>query len=356
MPNQGIGGIAAINDFVVVSSRDRADQQDVFTCLDAGTGLAFWQFSYPASGELDYGNSPRATPLIADPYVIVLGAFGNLHCLDLETGDVVWKKNMIQDLDGKLPQWGYSASPLVIDNHLIVQPGGVDSSIVALSLQSGEVVWKTPGREAAYASLVKSEIDGRTQVIGFDAKTVSGWDVNSGERLWEVQPAIKSDFNVPTAVLVENGIVLTSENNATRIHYFESDGRLQKEPAAEFQDMAGDSHTPVRLGQYLVGVDRELYVLEVEKDLALAAKFSDKSLNDYCSLIACEDRVLVTCNNGDVILLRVSEGKIEERGRLKLSAKSAQILAHPAISGTTYFVRLAKGIEAWDLSDTPVAP
>ena len=165
MPNQGIGGIAAIDDFVVVSSRDRADQQDVFTCLDAGTGLAFWQFSYLASGELDYGNSPRATPLIADPYVIMQGAFGDLHCLDLETGDVVWQKNMIQDLDGKLPQWGYSASPLVIDNHLIVQPGGVDSSIVALSLESGEVVWKTKASlDELKGKYIRIKVSGRNAI------------------------------------------------------------------------------------------------------------------------------------------------------------------------------------------------
>jgi hypothetical protein len=180
--------------------------------------------------------------------------------------------------------------------------------------------------------------------------------VESGERLWEVQPAIKNDFNVPTPVLVENGIALTSENNATRIHHFASDGKLRDEPDSEFLDLAGDSHTPVRLGQYLVGVDRELYVLDLKNKLALAAHFQDKSLNDYCSLIGSEDRVLVTCNNGDVILLRVGDGEVEECGRLKLSAKSAQILAHPAISGTTYFVRLATGIQAWDLSDAPVAP
>ncbi|MFN7736735.1 MAG: PQQ-binding-like beta-propeller repeat protein [Pirellula sp.] len=349
MPNQGIGGIAVMEDFVVVSSRDREDRQDVFSCLDAQTGVAFWQHAYAAPGNLDYGNSPRATPVIFDPYVIVLGAFGDLYALDLESGDVVWKKNLIRDLDGTLPQWGYAASPIVVEEKIIVQPGGANSSIVALDLKSGEIVWRTPGRRAAYASPVVYQTAGTNQIIGFDAMAVVAWDASNGNKLWEVKPSVKNDFNVPSPVLVPGGMMLTSENNATRFHRFDTKGGLSEAPTAEFLELAGDSHTPIQLGNRLIGVDRDLMVLDLDRSLELVAKHSDPSLLGYCSLIGCGDRVLVTCEDGNVLLLQLESAKIHELGRLRVGGSKSQILSHPAVAGTRFFVRTAEGIEAWQL-------
>jgi len=339
-----------MEDFVLASSRDREDRQDVFSCLDAQTGVAFWQHNYTALGNLDYGNSPRATPVIVDPYVVVLGAFGDLHVLDLESGDVVWKKNLIRDLGGTLPQWGYAASPIVVEEKVIVQPGGSNSSIVALDLKTGEIVWKASGRRAAYASPVLCNIAGRDQVIGFDAAAVVAWDAANGNTLWEVKPSVKNDFNVPSPVLVAGGLTLTSENNATRVHRFDAMGTLGEKPTAEFSELAGDSHTPIRLGSRLIGVDRDLIVLDLDRSLELITKHSDPSLLGYCSLIGCEDRVLVTCEDGNVLLLRLEASNVRELGRIRVGGEKSQILSHPAVAGEKYFVRTSEGIEAWQMA------
>jgi outer membrane protein assembly factor BamB len=350
LPNQGVGGIAVFEDFVVVSSRDRDDRQDVFSCLDAATGVAFWKHSYLAPGNLDYGNSPRGTPLITDPYVVTLGAFGDLRALDLESGDAVWQKHLIQDFDGSLPQWGFAASPIVIDGKVIVQPGGASSAIVALDRQSGATVWQASGRRAAYASPVEYRVGHSRQILGFDATSFVSWDASNGNMLWEIKPPVKNDFNVPSPVLVEGGVALTSENNATRIYPLDSAGNISQTPSAEFPDLAGDSHTPIRLGNRLVGVDRDLIVLDLDQGLNKIAHYSDPSLKGYCSLIGFDDRVLVTCEDGHVLLLRIDDREIEELGRLKVGAPDDQILAHPAISENVLFVRVADGIEAWRLS------
>lgn len=339
-----------VEDFVVVSSRDREDRQDVFSCLDAQTGVAFWQHNYAAPGNLDYGNSPRATPVIADPYVIVLGAFGDLHVLDLESGDIVWKKNLIRDLGGTLPQWGYAASPIVVEEKIIVQPGGTNSSVVALDLKTGGIVWKATGRRAAYASPVVYNIAGRDQVIGFDATAVVAWDAANGNKLWEVRPTVKNDFNVPSPVLVEGGLTLTSENNATRFHRFDAMGELSETPSAEFLELAGDSHTPIRLGSRLIGVDRDLIVLDLDRSLGLITKHTDPSLLGYCSLIGCEDRVLVTCEDGNVLLFMLGVSNVRELGRFRVGGAKSQILSHPAVAGKKYYVRTSEGIEAWQLA------
>jgi hypothetical protein len=322
---------------------------DVISCLDATTGIPFWQHSYPAKGNLDYGNSMRATPCIHDAFVVTLGAFGDLVCLDLETGQVRWSKHLIRDLQGELPQWGYSGSPIVVENKLIVQPGGAQTSIVALELASGETVWQSAGRPAAYASLVEWRTEDRHGVIGFDYRSLGAWDLQDGTRLWELKPEVANDFNVPTPVLTPNGVVLTSENNATRAFDFDAQGALAPSPTAVYHDLAGDSHSPIRLGRYLVGVDRGLHVLDLENGLQGVSTLSKTALDGYCSLIGFQDRVLVTCENGEVLLLRIGKQGVDELGRLQVADPQAQILAYPAVAGKTFFVRLPDGVQAWSL-------
>jgi hypothetical protein len=285
--------------------------------------------------------------------VVTLGAFGDLQCLELESGDVVWKKHLVNDLEGQLPEWGYAASPIVIDGKLIVQPGGEKSSIVAIDLVSGELVWRSPGRQAAYASLVVFQQGDTRQVMGFDYRSLSAWNIVDGTRVWEVQPPIKNDFNVPSPVLVTDGVVLTSENNATRMHRFDASGNLEKTPIAEFPDLAGDSHTPIRLGKFIVGVDRGLHVLDLEDALRPIANHADPALQGYCSLIGSSDRVLVTCENGLLLLFRIRDHGVIELGRLDVGGESSQILSYPAMSGHRLYVRVSDSVQAWDLSGAP---
>ncbi len=350
MPSQGIGGIAATDEFVIVTARDRSDSQDVIYCLDAQSGVAFWQQSYQASGNLDYGNSIRATALIADPWVFTLGAFGDLNCLDLETGEVVWSKHMVRDMEGTMPQWGYAASPIAIENTLIVQPGGDSASMVALDLETGNIRWKVPGRQAAYASLVEWLHGDARQVIGFDYRTFGGWDATDGKRRWEVTPAVRNDFNVPTPMVFERGIVVTSENNGTRLHAWNEQGEPSSTPTAEYPDLAGDTHSPIMLGKHVVGVDRGIHVLDAEDQLRRIGLFKDPCLEGYCSLIGSQDRVLVQCEHGEVILLQVGVKGVQELGRMQVGDPNVQILAHPAVAGTLYLVRLPDQVQAWRFS------
>ena len=121
----GLGGIAATRNFVLFGDRDLDNRHDVFRCLDAATGLPLWQVQYPAEGKLDYGNTPRATPLVHGELVYLFGAFGDLHCVRLDSGEVVWRKNLRQQfgVSSKLV-WGACSSPLLVDGRLIVNPGG----------------------------------------------------------------------------------------------------------------------------------------------------------------------------------------------------------------------------------------
>ena len=86
LASRGLGGVAATAEFVLFSDRILNDSLDEWKCVAADTGKEVWTVSYPCAGNLDYGNSPRATPLIDGDRVYLFGTFGNLLCVELKTG------------------------------------------------------------------------------------------------------------------------------------------------------------------------------------------------------------------------------------------------------------------------------
>ena len=352
LPAQGIGGVAASDEFVVVSSRDANDKSDQFEVLDAESGLTLFKIAYPSDLELDYGNSPRVTPIVYDAYVICLGAQGQLHCLDLETGNILWKQHLVDDLGGRLPLWGYSVSPIVLDGQLIVQPGGLEAGWVALNLKTGKVQWRSKGRPAAYASPIAIEFGGLKQFIGYDAVSLGGWSARDGNRLWEMKPEIPKDFNVPTPLVVENKIFVVTENNGARVYSIvptEGEYPFSLKLEASSDLLSGDSHSPVRVGNWVVGVDRDFVVLDPLDQLKEVARFSDVVLQKHCSLIVSEDRVWVCTGNGTQILLRIDASGISELGRFQALDGVGEIFSHPAINNGVLYLRGPTWLDAYSI-------
>ncbi len=349
LPTQSVGGVAATSDFVITSSRSADDKSDLFFCFDAVSGAELWQFEYPATGQLDYGNSPRATPLISDPYVYLLGAFGDLHCVDIDSGEIQWKKHLIKDLGGQLPGWGYGWSPTIIDGNLIVLPGGKQCSIAALSPKDGSVVWRTAGEPAAYATPQFAKWNDRAQIIAYDLKTLGGWDVKTGMRLWSVKPKEPNDFNVPTPVVLHDGLVVASENNGTRRYEITPAGLVGAEPSAQVNTIAPDAHTPVAVGSQLIVAERELVSLDLNKQLSVRWRIKDRAFRAHNSLIVADDQLLVMTQGGEILLVKMNEDNGEIVGRYKLGGDTGYVLSHPALADNVLFVRGENSLQAWAL-------
>jgi outer membrane protein assembly factor BamB len=349
LTGEGIGGVAAANGFVIVGSRDAIDRNDVFQCFDAETGELAWQHIYPALGRLDYGNSPRATPLIHDDCVYTLGAFGHLCCLEVDSGIMLWQVNLARDFGSPLLTWGHSGTPVIVDQKLILQPGGKDASIVALDLETGDVIWKTPGAACGYSSPLHKVVAGKSQVIGFDATTMGGWDAETGRRLWSLIPPESGDFNVPTPVSFGDRLLVTSENNGTRIYHFNDDGTIHPEPDAVNADMKPDSHTPVVSANRIFGISGALYGLDPANGLKAFAVSEDDAFAGYGCLIASDERLLAMNDEGELLLVSSTDPAMPILSRLRLKDDRNQVLAHPALTDKALFVRIGKALSRLNL-------
>lgn len=339
----GMSGLAVDSGRIVVADKDLDEKTDIFRCLDADTGQEIWKLAYPAAGKMDFTNAPRANPVIHQGLVYTLGAFGDLHCLKLDSGKIVWKKHLAEDFQAKRPNWGWSSTPLIVGDRLIVNPGAKDASLVALDRRTGAALWSTPGDPPGYASFIVAELGGKRQVVGYDAVSLGGWDPNTGKRLWRLVPKEPGDFNVPTPVAVDGKLLVSTENNGTRLYGFDDQGRILPEPLAVNEDLTPDTSTPVVCDGRVFGSSGQLVCLDLRNGLKLQWKSDEEPFSDYCTFIAGSGHVLVITQSGKLCLLRASGDSIEIRSRVDLFPDVAQserdVWSHPALIGNRLYVR-----------------
>jgi outer membrane protein assembly factor BamB len=337
---RGLGGLAATDAVVIVSDREFNNTADAFRCLDAANGNELWSVVSPAEGNLDFGNSPRATPLIQGEFVYLAGAFGEVQCVKLASGEPVWQFDMSAEFEppAELP-WGYCASPLIVDGKLILNPGTKDASLVALDAVSGKLLWQSPGDAPGYGSFIVGAFGGRRQIVGHDKHSLGGWDPATGKRLWRVAPHHPNDFNVPTPIAVDGQLAVCTENNGTRLFRFRDDGTIVPDPVATNEDVAPDTHTPVVVGNRLFGISSALYCLDLKNGLKPLWQSDDDAFGVHAAVIASPDRILALTLDGELLLIDAKSDGCRFLGRTKIFTDDNGVYSHPALVGNRLYVR-----------------
>ena len=351
LAHSGLGGIAATSQYVLFGDRDDDDFQDVYKCLDAKTGETIWEVHRLGIATLDYGNSPRATPLIHNDHAYFRGAHGHVLCLKIADGTVVWECNLRDEfpLSEELP-WGYCGSPLLIDGKLILVAGAKNASLIALDAKTGDLLWKSPGGSPGYGSLNVGTLGGVRQIVGHDDNSLGGWDIRTGKRLWKIVPEADGDFNVPTPLMWKGKLIVVTENNGCRLFEFDDMGGINPKPAAVNNRLRSDMCSPVIVGDYLFCVKDFLYCLDLSDELKECWRLRDKSIGSYASLIASADRLLLV-GKGELLLLG-TDGVKKILARQRVFDENVILYSHPAIVGSRLHIRGDKKLISLNL-DTP---
>jgi outer membrane protein assembly factor BamB len=189
------------------------DREDAcyLIAIDRKTGDEAWSIKVGKTG----GNykGPRSTPTVDGDRVYALGQFGDLLCCNVNSGDVIWKKNLVEDFKGSPGGWNYTESVLIDQGKVICTPGGREATVVALDKTNGNEVWRgvtQEGDSAAYASPVVATIDGVRQYIQLLSKGGAAFAAKEGKLLWRF--GVSGDrfedntANIPTPIVKGNKV------------------------------------------------------------------------------------------------------------------------------------------------------
>ncbi|MCJ7579161.1 MAG: PQQ-like beta-propeller repeat protein [Candidatus Aminicenantes bacterium] len=185
----GFGGAAVSKGKVYILDRV-SNEKDILRCLDLATGKEDWTFSYDAPGQIDHPGS-RSVPTIEGNYVYTCGSFGHVHCINIETHQVVWTKNIWTDFgSGNVPRWAISQNPLLYGDFVILASQTPKAGVVAYNKLSGSIEWASsalPG-DPGYVSPALVKISGEDHLVMIPANSgVLGMDPKTGKMLWSYE-------------------------------------------------------------------------------------------------------------------------------------------------------------------------
>lgn len=164
-------------------TQEQLGDDEVVSCYNMTTGELVWQHRDAARfWESNSGAGPRGTPTLSRGRVYSLGATGILNVLNSGDGSVVWSRNVATDSETKVPTWGFSSSPLVMDDMVIVSAAG---SLIAYDLTTGEPSWIKSAGGDCYSSPHLVQIDSVMQVLLMNEAGTSSFAPADGTRLWE---------------------------------------------------------------------------------------------------------------------------------------------------------------------------
>jgi outer membrane protein assembly factor BamB len=215
----GYGGASTYGDEVFILDRE-VGETDILRCLDLNTGEEKWRFSYESKGEISFPGS-RGVPTVDENYVWTVGPRGHIHCVDKKTHQSVWSHNLLTKYGGELQMWGFSLSPIVYKDLVIVAPQGETAGVVAFNKLSGEVVWESRCLSGYrfHVSPTLGTYGGIDQIImisscvkgdGFKSDEVVAFEAETGKELWKYEGLNSFACIAPPVVIDENRLFLTS--------------------------------------------------------------------------------------------------------------------------------------------------
>ena len=326
-------------------TQEQHGDDEVVACYSANTGEPVWRHRDATRfWEANAGAGPRGTPTISDGRVYTLGATGILNALDASDGAVVWSRSAASDTGTKIPTWGFSSSPLVVGDVVIVAAAG---SLIAYDLTTGEPRWFSTAGGDCYSSPHLSHIGGVAQILLLNEAGASSVTPADGTLLWEhpwpgnpiVQPTLIADGDILISADEKNGVrriaVAQGPDGWTVVEHWTS---------ARLKPYFNDS--VVHHG-HAYGFDgRSLACIDIEDGERKwkGGRYGRGQL----VLLADQDLLLVLSEKGELALVEAASDRFTELARFP--AIEGKTWNHPVLVGDVLLVRNAQEMAAFRLS------
>lgn len=303
------------------------DDRDEVQCLSVATGKQVWRQSYtcPLYGRVSTGDqgiySGMCSTAEFDPetaYLYTLSIDGDLNCWDSKKeGRRVWGMNLYDKYNAPMRarvkrsgrrDYGYTSSPIVVGNTLIVEVGASAGNLIAFDKHSGKEEWASQVNDSAghnggpvpitvdkVPCLAVHNFEGLLVVRldqGHEGKTVA-------THAWRTEFA----NNIATPAVHGNSVVLTSAYDHYKIARLDitlSGARMVWE-----QEQASKVCSPLILDGHVYWAWRKLHCLDFKTG---EQKWSGGRFGDPGSCIATSDkRLIIWANRGDLVLAETAK-------------------------------------------------
>jgi outer membrane protein assembly factor BamB len=298
----------------------RVKDQEIVEALSTVDGARQWQTAYPTAFDDDFrkGDGPRSTPVIAGNRVITLGADGALHCLDLESGKVLWARMLLKEYRVPPSYFGIGTSPVVDDDLVLVNVGAKDAGIVAFAVADGKEVWKATSDAASYSSPVIRTVAGAKRAIFFTREGAVILDPRTGAVRYRQRWRARYDASVNAATpLVIGDLAFFSASYETGALLLKLRPDGADEVWTDDKLMSNHYNTCIYHSGYLYGFDgrQESGAAFRCVDLKNRRVMWNRPRFGCGSIILADEKLIVLTERGDLVLVEPTPKEYRELAR-----------------------------------------
>jgi outer membrane protein assembly factor BamB len=288
---------------------------------------------------------------ISDGRLYIYNALGDIHCLDEQTLDVIWQKNVIRDLGGRNINWGYNESLLIIGDKLIVTPGGETHNIVALNKNNGQIIWSSKGlgNTASYCSPLYLPDQQIPQIVTMTNTHIIGINAGNGELLWSYPHENFRRIHPNTPLYSNNMLLCTSGYGKGSVMLRLTNGGRNVEKVWESLDLETKTGGIVKIGNYVYGSgDNSKYWVCLDWNTG-ETKYKAAELGGTGVTIAADGMLYCYSERGDMALVRPDPAKFDIVSRFPITMGTDQHWAHPVIYKGVMYVRHGNALMAYQI-------
>lgn len=333
----------AVSGGRAVTQEQRGDEETV-TCYELLTGRLLWAHADKAHfTQWQGGEGPRATPAIHQDRVYAYGATGILNCLDLATGKPLWQRRVLDENKLSNIEWGLSASPLIVDDLVIVSSGRPNGTaqpplLLAFKTADGSDAWRSGAGEASYSSPMLATLAGRRVILYHGATGLTAHDPATGSILMNYPWGNEKWPRASQPVIIPSDRVFLSAGYGMGCLMLQikagPDGTLSATELWSSLKMKTQFNSIALRNSHLYGLDDgRLSCL----DPATGERLWKEGRFASGQTLLAGDAVIVQSESGPVHLCSATPEGFKEFG--KLAALDGKTWNHPVLSGRYLLVR-----------------
>jgi outer membrane protein assembly factor BamB len=289
--------------------------------------------------------------LLIGDRLYTVGSLGMFQALDSKTGKVVWSHDLWKEYNGTKRQRGYSASPLLYKNMIILPVGGPGQALMAFNPKDGSVIWKNQTLEASPASPIIINVDGQDQLIAFMGKEVAGLNPMNGDLLWKHPHVTDWGLNISNPVWGNDNLLFISSaySGGSRMLKLSQAGGKTTATEVWFNNRMRIHHsTAIRIGDYIYGSSGDFgpaFFAGINVKTGEIA-FQDRSF-PKTNFVLADGKLVILDEDGNLALASVSPAGLKVISKTSLMKNLAWTV--PTLVGTKLYVRDRQTIAALDL-------
>lgn len=320
------------------------------------TGETGYLYVFDMSGKLlnkkEYGsewiesyNGSRGTVTVSDGKLYLVSGTGNLICMDQNTLNILWQKNIQADFGARNIRWGITESPLVVGDKVIFTPGGREHNVVALNKNNGSLIWSCAGGGglSSYCSPLYVDDQGvAPQVVTMTESHILGIDISSGQLLWSYPYKNRLGIQPNTPVYDDKMLLFSCGYEKGSIMLRLTDGGRAVEKVWENDEVKSRHGGMVKIGNYVyLGGDpgnnaRFWWCVDWKTG---EVKYKDAVLASNGVVIAADGMLYCYTERGDMALARATPEKFDIVSKFPITMGTHQHWAHPVIHNGVLYVR-----------------